>query len=598
MVSLRPLRRSRAALALFLAGVLSQSLDASMANDNRLADFASSSGFELFYAGPQWFVDALPGSRRAHSHYILDRAGDVVESTTRHSSYVGTQRDVFDVGLFGNLSTFGRTASANTSLPAGPLAPSAVITWDANGAAGGNAWPTAANWDPDTVPGSADTATFATTAGSTSITINFGGGTNNGAANQIVGAIALTGGESKTISSSTATGGTLTLNGVGAVLLSNSSAFDLTLQNGGSSPMNVALANSGAIDVTSTGSITISSSISGAGSGFTKTGSGVLNLSGANFYSGGTTLSNGTINLSGSGTLGSTSNALTVNAGTLNLGGTNQIVGALNGTGGTINTSTGSSTLTVGNGGGSGSYAGSITNTGSVALTKTGAGTQTLTNNNSYTGPTIIDDGTLELKNTGGVPALTGTSSVAVNNSGTLLFSANNQLNQALPPDISLGSGSGTAKIDAGGFSQGGSGAAGNPGLGALTLNSNATIDLTNTSVLHFADSTGQAWTGTLSILNWSGTPTTGGGLEQLMFGTGGIVPGVGPTQLSQIQFIDPVGFAAGTYSAIFAATNLNEIVPGVPIPEPSTWIGGALALAAIALTQRRRFSRLLRRAI
>jgi autotransporter-associated beta strand protein len=223
-------------------------------------------------------------------------------------------------------------------------------------------------------------------------------------------------------------------------------------------------------------------------------------------------------------------------------------------------------------------------------------GTQTLTNNNSFTGPTVIHGGTLELKNTGGAPALTGTSGVAINNSGTMLFSANNQLNQAIPPDISLGSGPGTARIDAGGFSQGGPGTSGNAGLGALTLNSNAIVDLTNTSVLHFADSTGETWSGILSILNWSGTPITGGGSEQLLFGTGGVLPGIDPTQLSQIQFIDPVGFAGGTYSASFAATNLNEIVPGLPIPEPSTWITGALALAAIGFTQRRLLRGLLTR--
>jgi autotransporter-associated beta strand protein len=572
-------------LALVLACVWSPFLHATSADDFRAADFDFSSGLELFHSGPNWFADALPGAKRGQSRHVFDRAGDAAESTGRSAGYVGTLSDAFEISEFGSGANFGRTGRASASLPAGPSAPNAIITW----VGAGSAWLNGTNWDSNTVPASADTATFSTNAGDMAITINFGGSTNNGAANQIVGAIALTGGEPKSISSSTATGGTLTLNGVGGNLLSNSSAFSLTLQNGGASAMNVALANSGAINVTSTGAITISSSISGAGTGFTKTGSGALNLSGANFYSGGTTLSSGTINLSGSGTLGSTTNALTVNGGTLNLGGTNQTVGALNGTGGAINTSTGSSTLTVGNGGGSGSFAGSITNTGTVALTKTGSGTQTLTNNNSYTGPTIIEGGTLELKNTGGVPALTGTSSVAVNNGGTLLFSANNQLNQALPPDISLGSGSGTAKIDAGGFSQGGSGTAGNAGLGALTLNSNATIDLTSTSVLHFADSTGENWTGTLSILNWSGAPTTGGGLEQLLFGTGGILPGVDPAQLSQIQFIDPVGFAAGTYSAIYATTNLNEIVPGVPIPEPGTWFGGALALAAVAFTQRRR---------
>ncbi len=33
------------------------------------------------------------------------------------------------------------------------------------------------------------------------------------------------------------------------------------------------------------------------------------------------------------------------------------------------------------------------------------------------------------------------------------------------------------------------------------------------------------------------------------------------------------------------------------PIPEPSTWVGGALVFAALAYTQRRRFAQMLRRA-
>jgi hypothetical protein len=33
------------------------------------------------------------------------------------------------------------------------------------------------------------------------------------------------------------------------------------------------------------------------------------------------------------------------------------------------------------------------------------------------------------------------------------------------------------------------------------------------------------------------------------------------------------------------------------PVPEPSTWVGGALAFAAVAYTQRRRFAQMLRRA-
>jgi hypothetical protein len=33
------------------------------------------------------------------------------------------------------------------------------------------------------------------------------------------------------------------------------------------------------------------------------------------------------------------------------------------------------------------------------------------------------------------------------------------------------------------------------------------------------------------------------------------------------------------------------------PVPEPSTWVGGALAFAVIAYTHRRRFAQMLRRA-
>jgi len=35
-------------------------------------------------------------------------------------------------------------------------------------------------------------------------------------------------------------------------------------------------------------------------------------------------------------------------------------------------------------------------------------------------------------------------------------------------------------------------------------------------------------------------------------------------------------------------------VVPLAPVPEPSTWIGGALALGAIGYTQRRRIRALI----
>jgi hypothetical protein len=86
--------------------------------------------------------------------------------------------------------------------------------------------------------------------------------------------------------------------------------------------------------------------------------------------------------------------------------------------------------------------------------------------------------------------------------------------------------------------------------------------------VLRFADSSGAAWTGgtALTIEAWTGSPF-GGGTDQLYFGTtsGGLTVG----QVGQIQFLNPAGFAPGTYNAQILAN--GEVVP---VPEPATGIG------------------------
>jgi autotransporter-associated beta strand protein len=336
-------------------------------------------------------------------------------------------------------------------------------------------------------------------------------------------------------------------------------------------------------NITTNADATISAILNGT-LGVTKLGNFILTLSGANIYTGGTTLSAGTISLSGSGTLGSTSGALTVNSGTLDLGGTSQTVGAVSGSGGTILNNGGATSLTVGNGGGTGSYAGTIASgTGSLGFVKAGAGTETLTGANSYTGATTVDAGVLELANTGGA-ALTGTSMITVNSGGTLLMSANNQISSPSSRPVTLAGG----KIDAGGFSQGDN--ATQIGLGALSLNSNSIVDLTLTSLLHFADSNGNSWTGTLSIYDWSGTPVTGNGFEQILFGLN--ASALTAAQLNQISFYSDNGTTfLGT--AIFAPDQDGEIIPFLtPVPEPSTWAAAALALTAIVWTQRRRFIR------
>ena len=103
-----------------------------------------------------------------------------------------------------------------------------------------------------------------------------------------------------------------------------------------------------------------------------------------------------------------------------------------------------------------------------------------------------------------------------------------------------------------------------------------------------------------MSITNWNGVVTgnagTGGSTTDLLrFGTANGDLGF----LSQIQFVDPNG-VSGTYAAMFASLNGGEVVPDLtmPIPEPATWVTGALVLGLIGLTQRKRLPRLVRRTI
>jgi fibronectin-binding autotransporter adhesin len=227
-------------------------------------------------------------------------------------------------------------------------------------------------------------------------------------------------------------------------------------------------------------------------------------------------------------------------------------------------------------------------------LRKIGAGTLTLTGANTYTGATTVSAGTLQLARTGG-GALNNTAAIVVENNGTLLFGGSNQVNQA-PITLGTAGGEGTpAKIDGGGFSQGTGGtpaisSSGTVGLGALTLVSNAVLDMTGTSVLHFANSSSTSWTGTLSIYNWSGTLGTGGGAEQLLFG--GDLTGLSSTQLQQVSFYSDNGSNLLSNSALILAD--GEIVPGTvaPVPEPATWMAGALTLMVVGYSQRRKLWR------
>jgi hypothetical protein len=119
--------------------------------------------------------------------------------------------------------------------------------------------------------------------------------------------------------------------------------------------------------------------------------------------------------------------------------------------------------------------------------------------------------------------------------------------------------------------------------LGTLKLTANSTSDLgVGASVLRFAASSGVAWTAatTLTIANWNGS-TTGGGAEQVVFGSNS--SGLGAGQVSQIRFANPPGFPAGSYAATILST--GEVVPLTVAPGITLQPQSQVAVAANAVT-------------
>jgi fibronectin-binding autotransporter adhesin len=356
--------------------------------------------------------------------------------------------------------------------------------------------------------------------------------------------------------------------------------------------------------------------------GLTKSGTGTLTFTGANTYTAVTRVNAGELDLNtaagmnaiagdliiGDG-VGAANTAtvkllaanqikngnifiVTINSdGVLNLNNNAETIDALSSSSSTSSVTLGTGTLTVGSSNiAAAGFAGVISGTGGSLVKIGSSGAQTLSGANTYTGTTTINAGTLYLDNNNTTTArLANTSSITVNSGGTLGLlqsgvASNDRINN-----------NATMTLNGGTFNTGGlqeHGATNNTaGIGALTLQSSSVIDMASgTSILAFANSSANsvAWgTGkSLDIWDWTGTPLTGGGTDQLYFGSD--ATGLTASQLLEIHFYSGAG--TGLYGGPTLILLDGEVVP---VPEPSTWVAAGLAFVALAFTQRRRLSHL-----
>jgi autotransporter-associated beta strand protein len=301
---------------------------------------------------------------------------------------------------------FDDTASGSTSVTVASLVqPSSVtvnnsskvysITSSSGKDIGGIGSFTKSGTNTLTLSGGANTFTGVTTINSGTVSVgalaNGGSASDIGAANNSAGNLVLNGGALQYTGAGASSDRLFTL-GSGGGTIDSSGSGTLTLTNAGA----ISLSGTGARLLTLTGSNTGSNILaaslsdnSGVGAtSLTKSGAGNWVLAGNNTYSGGTTISGGELVVGTGGASGSLGSGSVVDDTSLD-----------------FNVS---GTVTVGVIGGLGS------------VTNDGSGTVILAANNTYTGGTTINAGTLQVGNGGATGSLASQSPIVDN--GTLVF--------------------------------------------------------------------------------------------------------------------------------------------------------------------------------
>ena len=211
--------------------------------------------------------------------------------------------------------------------------------------------------------------------------------------------------------------GTLNKTGAGTLILTGTntygngtSIFAGTLQ-GNTNSIQGNIFNNGSLIFDQNFDGTCAGIISGSGS-LTKEGlGGVLTLTGTNIYTGATSVSAGTLKISSDSNIG-IGGLLTLNAGTtLQANGSSSLSSHAINLAGSANIDSNGSTFIIGS---------SISGSSSI-LTKTGAGTLVLTGTNTYSGGTVVSEGTLRISSDENIGSSSNAYSVLTLNNGTTL---------------------------------------------------------------------------------------------------------------------------------------------------------------------------------
>jgi fibronectin-binding autotransporter adhesin len=187
----------------------------------------------------------------------------------------------------------------------------------------------------------------------------------------------------------------------------------------------------------------ISANIGGAGT-MSVSGGAILLLSGTNTYSGATTITSGTLQAGSTAAFGPTSEVTIGASGVLNLSNFNNTIYSLSGSG---SVTLGTGTLTVGGGLGpfiNTTFSGVISGSGGLTY-NTYDQVLTLTGANTYTGPTTIGQGYVQIGNGGSTGSISASSNV--------VFESNAYLTLDLSGPVSFPnviSGTGTLEVENG----------------------------------------------------------------------------------------------------------------------------------------------------